>query len=1088
MVSTGTCMMTTQRKTIESLGGAGAWTLFLLLALAIDAGCHRSHYRQKADKAAYSLIAEKANHPHWAMERIGIEIDPRSRMFDPFDRDRPPMPPDDPESHYYMHRVDGKRGYPRWHANGDTVDVENPSWREYLPLNEDGVLVLDARTAVQLALLHSRDYQSQFETLYLSALDVSFERFRFDTQFFGGYTTDYNADGRLRSGDSSSLLTLATLPRVNGVRAEKMFATGADLVVGFANSLMWQFSGPDTYAATSLLDFTLIQPLLRNGGRDRVMERLTLAERTLLSNVRQMERYRRGFSLQVVTGSDAGQGPTRRGGVFGGSGLEGFSGIGGGGFGRLTSGVNAFGGGTGGGQAGGFMGLLQTQQEIHNLSFNLYSLRSAHFQSRMTLQELLSRRDIDSAAVVSQRLQVAQARQAVLRAESLLEISETNYQGDVDRFKLSLGLPPDICVEIKDPMLERLNLIHRDVVDLQEDISELQQTVGDGIETALDLLLAADVTDPAWRETLTRNLQELKAELDTVEELRRRLTDGDNSQIRRFHADGVKLLDILDQTIQQHEGDDEGGAKPQVLQTDIDLVARIRHEFDSDNWWQTLPSLSRFNLLRDQIHDIEAFRLLVESGGRVNIEWMQTDTNPTTRAMYGKYRDVVETIESMGEAEATATREQIVGWLEQDIEPLNDRYDQMTQDYPWLEELDRWRAIPYDVESGEQVDQMSRIRLLERLFAQLVDMLLDTSARLDTSGDFDSLPGNVGELQRKIDELIAVVPNQTPTELADRLRREISRPLPPELVDMADNVLELSLVQARTRAETVLLIPIDLHPAAALDIARQNRRDWMNARAALVDTWRLVEFNADNLESTLDIVFSGDLSTRDDNPFKFDAATGRLRAAVQFDAPITRLSERNTYRQALIEYQQARRRYYAMEDQISNGFRSAIRTILLNQRNFQIRREAVWAAAQQIELTQESRRISDIQSQASGPTATRDTVSALGDLLTAQNDFLSIWVTYEVLRRALDFDLGTMRLDSEGMWIDPGPIGPGQGYPGIINEDPCWPGEMVVPPSNGIFAGWCTDAEALEPIPPEVGQPLPEPEWTPDFEPVVDPP
>ena len=45
-----------------------------------------------------------------------------------------------------------------------------------------------------------------------------------------------------------------------------------------------------------------------------------------------MDQYRRGFYLNVVTGRDPGQGPSRRGGVFGGSGLEGFSGVGVGGF------------------------------------------------------------------------------------------------------------------------------------------------------------------------------------------------------------------------------------------------------------------------------------------------------------------------------------------------------------------------------------------------------------------------------------------------------------------------------------------------------------------------------------------------------------------------------------------------------------------------------------------------------------------------------------------------------------------------------------------------------------------------------------
>jgi hypothetical protein len=49
-------------------------------------------------------------------------------------------------------------------------------------------------------------------------------------------------------------------------------------------------------------------------------------------------------------------------------------------------------------------------------------------------------------------------------------------------------------------------------------------------------------------------------------------------------------------------------------------------------------------------------------------------------------------------------------------------------------------------------------------------------------------------------------------------------------------------------------------------------------------------------------------------------------------------------------------------------------------------------------------------------------VNSLSDLLNVQNDFLSVWVNYEALRIGLDFQLGTMELDSRGVWIDPGPI------------------------------------------------------------------
>jgi hypothetical protein len=74
----------------------------------------------------------------------------------------------------------------------------------------------------------------------------------------------------------------------------------------------------------------------------------------------------------------------------------------------------------------------------------------------------------------------------------------------------------------------------------------------------------------------------------------------------------------------------------------------------------------------------------------------------------------------------------------------------------------------------------------------------------------------------------------------------------------------------------------------------------------------------------------------------------------------------------------------------------------------------------------------------------------LSDLLTAQNDFLGIWVTYEVARRTLDFGLGTMQLDADGMWVDPGPMNPDRGYPGIGASTDCWPGPMVMPRGERI--------------------------------------
>ncbi|MCO6455605.1 MAG: hypothetical protein J5I93_09955, partial [Pirellulaceae bacterium] len=304
------------------------WLWLLLVLLPCAAGCHRAFYRQQADNQAYSLVFEKAEDPRWPLEGYTIQVNPESRMFDAFNPDRPPMPPDDPVSHQLMHCVDDKRGYPHWHANGDVTDVESPFWKSYLMVDENGVLVLDMERSVQLALLHSPEYQNELEDLYLSALDVSAERFQFDVQLFGPngihYQTAGRADGRPRSRLQADTLGLrlspSGIPGPASFRVNKAFTTGSELAVGIANSLVWDLSGSTTNFSNTLMDFVFIQPLLRDAGRDRIMETLTRSERTLLANVRQMERFRRGFYVEITTGSDAGPGPNRAGGFFGQSG------------------------------------------------------------------------------------------------------------------------------------------------------------------------------------------------------------------------------------------------------------------------------------------------------------------------------------------------------------------------------------------------------------------------------------------------------------------------------------------------------------------------------------------------------------------------------------------------------------------------------------------------------------------------------------------------------------------------------------------------------------------------------------------------
>ena len=108
-----------------------------------------------------------------------------------------------------------------------------------------------------------------------------------------------------------------------------------------------------------------------------------------------------------------------------------------------------------------------------------------------------------------------------------------------------------------------------------------------------------------------------------------------------------------------------------------------------------------------------------------------------------------------------------------------------------------------------------------------------------------------------------------------------------ELVVWLNDTLQFAqrslLVRARARAEAVVFEEIELAAEFAYRIALDNRLDVMNAKAALVDSWRMIQFRRDALQSVLNITASGDIKTAKNNPVDFQASTGSVRLGVEFD-------------------------------------------------------------------------------------------------------------------------------------------------------------------------------------------------------------
>ena len=134
------------------------------------------------------------------------------------------------------------------------------------------------------------------------------------------------------------------------------------------------------------------------------------------------------------------------------------------------------------------------------------------------------------------------------------------------------------------------------------------------------------------------------------------------------------------------------------------------------------------------------------------------------------------------------------------------------------------------------------------------------------------------------------------------------------------------------------LAPIPLSTDDAMLTALVLRWDLMNQRGFLADDWRAIKFAADELKAILDLNASHLISTRRDVnrvfDFTFDESLTRLSASL--DTPLNRRSERNVFRNSLINYQATLRGTMALEDDIKLDVRNSLRDLELDNQQYGI--------------------------------------------------------------------------------------------------------------------------------------------------------
>lgn len=402
-------------------------TCWLLIAASLlTSGCSRKFWREQADQDTYRVLAEKLNDPRWQVPRIDVIPSPDSRNFPAYDPFKPELPPDDPAANASMHCVSrGLKGYKNWDEFGYMPTIENPTWnidpddpdneaQIYCPqatpgvqflLQQEKIEDLTLPQALEISTIQSREYQTVIEAVYLAALALTFERFRFDVRYLGFGSQEPSVDVEYESipGVQDSL----EVDSAFGI--SRLLPTGGQFIVELANNTLFFFNGDDQTLTMSALSYSFVQPLLRGAGRKVVLESLTQSERDVLYAVRDLARFRKVFFTDTVID----------------------------------------------GPSGGFLGLLTQRQLIQNQVFNIVQLENQ-------LIALEERQD--------DPLGLEQLRTRLAESENRLRSSQLNFQNNLDRFKLQLGLPTDLPMTLDERLLSPFDLIDEQLISVENEI------------------------------------------------------------------------------------------------------------------------------------------------------------------------------------------------------------------------------------------------------------------------------------------------------------------------------------------------------------------------------------------------------------------------------------------------------------------------------------------------------------------------------------------------------------------------------------------------------------------------------------------
>jgi len=250
-------------------------TLTTLIACAVITGCTSTYYRQSADNETYRAIGGKMSMVPGVSRQVDIDEAAAVESVD----------------------LSGYR--------------ENQDSFEFLDNQADselGARIVSLNDALELAFRYSRDYQTQKERLYLEALALTFDRYRYTPVFSSITSGDYQWDA-----EDQFVIDMQELTGMQGVSTSEsidasttlgsrwLLKGGGALALTLTNNFARFLTGGASEVGSSALFASFAQPLIRDFGSTIETEELLQAERDLLYRLRDFTRHRKSFAVRIAS-------------------------------------------------------------------------------------------------------------------------------------------------------------------------------------------------------------------------------------------------------------------------------------------------------------------------------------------------------------------------------------------------------------------------------------------------------------------------------------------------------------------------------------------------------------------------------------------------------------------------------------------------------------------------------------------------------------------------------------------------------------------------------------------------------------------